>query len=155
MKKSVLYTSLVASLFTFSNISSAGSTDSIAYHTNSTYFYTEYTTTKDCGFGAVYVGPNQAHEHGGVCLFPRDIFSTHTSYTANEDSCNAIGGAYGGPKKAGEHGGTCIWIKGLQLTTRFINDKVLCGGANTVYVGPNRADKHGGVCLTAAPMTWY
>lgn len=142
MKKTIFYSTLVASALSITNVASANT---------SSLFYTEYTTTKNCGAEAVYVGPNLADKHGGICLFPTsrvgDVARIHTSYTTNANSCDTLGGAYGGPRKAGEHGGTCIWIKNITLKSTYTTSKSCSNGS--VYVGPNRPDKHGGYCLSA------
>ncbi len=103
----------------------------------------EYTLTRDCGQNAVYVGPNKAYEHGGVCLhYSRGVFNMRTSYTMDKN-CSPYG-VYVGPNRPDLHGGYCLWIKNRKLRTTYTTNKA-CGRG--VYAGPNKASYHGGYCV--------
>ncbi|MDM8562246.1 hypothetical protein QUF54_02715 [Candidatus Marithioploca araucensis] len=102
-----------------------------------------YTLTKKCGHDAVYIGPDKAEKHGGICLhYSKGVFEIHTSYTSNKN-CTP-GGTYVGPNRPDIHGGYCLWIKGRSLMTNYTTNK---GCGKGVYAGPNRPDLHGGYCL--------
>ncbi|MCI5193570.1 MAG: hypothetical protein D3915_10675 [Candidatus Electrothrix sp. AU1_5] len=103
----------------------------------------EYTLTRNCGADAVYVGPNKAEEHGGVCLhYKKGVFEMHTSYTMDKNC--APDGVYVGPNRPDLHGGYCLWLKGKKMRTSYTTNKA-CGTG--VYAGPNKASEHGGYCV--------
>ncbi|WNG30902.1 hypothetical protein F0U62_47975 [Cystobacter fuscus] len=111
---------------------------------NSCDIVSQYTTTKDCGYDGVYVGPNKPEEHGGVCLYtgPQCILTSRYTLTKN---CGT-GWVYAGPNMPDLHGGVCLReLNGTVLYTFYTTIKSCPYGG--IYVGPNRPDLHGGYCL--------
>ena len=108
-------------------------------------FLDSFTLTRECGRHSVYVGPNRADLHGGVCLgFDEGVFKLHTSYSTST-AC-AFNGVYVGPFRPDLHGGHCLWADGFNLQTRATRSRTC--RLNEVYVGPNRPEVHGGFCLS-------
>lgn len=115
--------------------------------TTANLFWTDYTTTKDCGSQGIYVGPNSAEKHGGYCLFyVGGPFKMHSSYSTSK-VCNN-NGTYAGVNRADLHGGTCLWNADYELISVYSTSKS-CRSFNDVgvYVGPNKPSSHGGSCL--------
>lgn len=112
------------------------------------YMWSDYNTTKDCGSRGVYVGPNNAREHWGTCLYlVSGPFNVHSSYSLTK-ICND-GGIYAGVNRADLHAGTCLWFKNLNVVSSYTTTRQ-CTSQNGdvgIYVGPNQPAIHGGSCL--------
>lgn len=101
------------------------------------------THTDRCAGTSVYVGPNAADKHGGVCLEANGC--RLYAWRAGYQECGPYA-VYAGPQDARQHGGRCVLIDEPGYRLRAIQTRSK-SCSNGVYAGPERAGDHFGSCI--------